>query len=178
MLYNTRSQPLQLKAYGRQVQTMVDQAVAIADRQQRNAMEHRIIEVMKIVSDQRKTSDDVMTKLWNHLAQLSSYRLDVDYPCAIQPIDQRPRPKRLSYPGHRIRLRHYGHMVEQLAQQIEQENDDGRRRPLIRTVATRMRRNLAELRGGAADVQRIAADLHFLTHGVVSTDEVKAALAP
>lgn len=176
MSYNTRRKPILLKAYGREVQTMVEHALSITDRDERQAYAHRIIEAMKIVTDQVRATDEVLIKLWNHLAQMAGYQLDIDYPVEIEQHIAQQRPKRLAYPAQRIRLRHYGHLFETFVLQIEQENDLERRTHLIRLAAARMRRNLAEMRGDVADARRIAHDIEFYTHGAVASEEVMAVL--
>ncbi len=174
--YNTKSTPLILKAYGREVERMVEAAMAIEDRAERTAYAARIIEVMRIVTQQERPTAEVMAKLWNHLAQLSAYRLDIDYPYPIERHAEATRPPRLSYPNHRIRLRHYGHFLETLVARILAEQDPQERAQLICLAAARMKRNLAEMRGDVADVRRVARDLDFFTDGALSIEEVTAAL--
>lgn len=176
MPYNTRRKPILLKAYGREVQTMVEHALTIADRSERQAYAYRIVEAMQIVTDQLRATNEVMVKLWNHLAQMAGYQLDIDYPVEIEPHTAQQRPQRLAYPQKQIRLRHYGHLFETFVQQLEQENDPQQRALLIRLAAARMRRNLAEVRGDVADARRVAHDIEFYTHGAVASEEVVAAL--
>jgi hypothetical protein len=43
-------------------------------------------------------------------------------------------------------------------------------------LAARMQRNLAEVRGGAVEAERLAKDIDFCTEGRISTAEVLRAL--
>lgn len=176
MDYNTQLSPIILKAYGRGVQEMIQQARALETREQRTAMAYRIVEVMKIITQQTRVTQEEQTKLWNHLAQMANYDLDIDYPCEIERHNEQQAPPRLSYPQHRIRLRHYGHLLQEIIEQIAKEEDVDMRKELIRTVASRMKRNLAEMRGDIADVRRLAHDIEFYTDGSVTAQEVEAAL--
>ena len=83
MKYNTNRERLKMQAYGRNVQTMVEQCLAIEDRATRQAFAQRIVTAMAIVSQQSMRSKETATKLWNHLAQISDYQLDIDYPVEI-----------------------------------------------------------------------------------------------
>lgn len=174
--HNTPSSPLLHKAYGRWVQNMVQQALDIEDRDERTTFAHRIVEVMKSVSGQTRPSQEVWVKLWNHLAQMSDHRLDIDYPCAIEPHAEDQRPPRLPYPSHPIRLRHYGALLERLTSETAASDDATHRAAMLRAVVTRMKRNLSELRGGATDVRRAANDIEMLTDAKITAEEVLAAL--
>ena len=83
MEYNTKREPLKMAAYGRNVQTMVEQCLAIADRPTRQAFAQRIVTTMSIVSQQSLRNKENVVKLWNHLAKISDYKLDIDYPVEI-----------------------------------------------------------------------------------------------
>ena len=95
MLYNTQLEPLRMKAYGREVQQMVDHALSLEDRAERQAYAQRIMMVMRTVAQVVNPTQEENEKLWNHLAQLSNYQLDIDYPCAIEPHEEQQRPPRL-----------------------------------------------------------------------------------
>lgn len=176
MAYNTQLEPLILKAYGREVQEMVKQARTLPTCEERTAMAYRIVEVMKIVTQQPRVNEEEHVKLWNHLAQMADYDLDIDYPCEIERHTEQQKPPRLSYPQHAIRLRHYGHLLQSVIEKIAQEEDENVRKKLIRTAASRMRRNLAEVRGDIADVRRLAHDMALYTNGRITAQEVEAAL--
>ena len=49
MLYNTQLEPLRMKAYGREVQQMVDHALSLEDRAERQVYAQRIMMVMRTV---------------------------------------------------------------------------------------------------------------------------------
>lgn len=72
-----------MMAYGRGVQTMVEQCLKIEDRATRQAYAQRIVVAMAAVSQQSLRNRDVLVKLWNHLAQIADYKLDIDYPVQI-----------------------------------------------------------------------------------------------
>lgn len=89
MEYNTNKERLKLQAYGRNVQNLVAECLKIEDRAMRKAYATRIVETMSVVSQQSLKNKENVVKIWNHLAQIADYKLDIDYPCEIQ---NHPRP--------------------------------------------------------------------------------------
>lgn len=83
MEYNTNKERLKMQAYGRNVQTMVEECLKIEDRRKRQAYAQRIVTTMSIVSQQSLRNKENTVKIWNHLAQIADYKLDIDYPVEI-----------------------------------------------------------------------------------------------
>lgn len=83
MEYNTNKERLKMQAYGRNVQNLVKECMKIEDRATRQAYAQRIVETMGVVSQQSLRSRENQIKLWNHLAQIADYQLDIDYPVEI-----------------------------------------------------------------------------------------------
>ena len=59
---------------------------------------------------------------------------------------------------------------------LVEETDAEERARLLRRLAARMQRNLAEVRGGTVEAERLAKDIDFCTEGRISTTEVLRAL--
>ena len=175
--YNTSCEPLKMPEYGRLVLQMVEFAMTIPEREARTAYAHKIIRVMGGMNPQMKHIPDYQLKLWDHLAYLSDYKLDIDYPVEIRPYGEESHPNRLSYPGNKIKLRHYGHLVEQLLDRLSEDLAPAERETLILQIAARMRRNLVDWKGDSADDERIARDIAYYTHSKVEKEEVMDLLA-
>lgn len=170
--YNTTEEHLRLPAYGRMVQNMVNEAIQIEDPQERQAKAETIVRVMGTLVPEIKVSPNYKQTLWNHLAYMSNYQLDVQYPCDIEKEDQTLKPHKLSYPGHRIRFRHYGHLVEEALNTLKTITDDEpRRQQLIRLAALRMKRNLADWKGDGIEDDKVARDIALYTDGTVTVEE-------
>ena len=155
--YNTQLPPLRLRAYGREVQEMVERALAMTDREERTRYAHQIVQVMKMVAAKTKSGIDNEVQIWNHLARIADYRLDIDFPCEIEPHTEAVRPGRLAYPDHRLRMKNYGKLVEQLFRRIE-------------------RTTLAAARNGHPDQRRIVRDIVVGVNGALTESEVADAL--
>ena len=116
MEYNTQQRKLPLPEYGRSVQHMVDHALTIEDRDERQRCARTIVNIMGGMFPALRDSADFNRRLWDHLAIMSDFQLDIDYPVEVVKRESlEVKPDRLSYPQGHIRFRHYGHFVEELA---------------------------------------------------------------
>ena len=178
MTYNTEEKPLRLQKYGRLVQNLVERVCAVENRRQRQAMAERVVKLMVTLNPQMRAQPGYMQTAWNHLAALSGYRLDIDYPCVIETPEEAHAPRKLAYPGHRIRFRHYGHLLEEALRRLSvMERNAPGRASLIKMTGTRMRTVLSEWRGDTVGNDRIAADMELYTDGRVGRQEALRLLA-
>ena len=73
MLYNTQLEPLRMKAYGREVQQMVDHALSLEDRAERQAYAQRIMVVMKAVAQiPNPTQEENCGTIWHNYRTINS----------------------------------------------------------------------------------------------------------
>jgi len=113
--YNTERQKLHIPEYGRHFQKMVDHAVAIEDREERNKEAKAIISVMGNLQPHLRDVPDFQHKLWDQLFIMSDFRLDVDSPFPItskEVLQQRPEP--LGYPQNHPKYRFYGNNIKRM----------------------------------------------------------------
>ena len=167
MDYNTQRPRLVLPEYGRLVQNMVDYAVGLTDRAQRQALAETIVNVMAGFFPAGRSQPDFRHKLWDHLALMSGYRLDVDYPYPVTPKQADTAPKRLPYPQSRIKYRHYGLLIEELTRKLKEMPEGEERRQLALLVAGQMKRSLSEWNKDALNDRKIVDDLARYTDGAV-----------
>lgn len=113
--YNTERAKLHIPEYGRHFQKMVDQAVAIEDREERNKVAKAIISVMGNLQPHLRDVPDFQHKLWDQLFIMSDFKLDVDSPFPItskEVLQQRPEP--LDYPQNHPKYRFYGNNIKRM----------------------------------------------------------------
>ena len=67
MEYNSVRKDLIIPEYGRNIQKMVDFALSIEDREERNTIVRAIISVMGQLFPQLRDIEDFKHKLWDHL---------------------------------------------------------------------------------------------------------------
>ena len=83
MQYNTQQKRMPLPEYGRSIQNMVDHALTIEDRAERQRCANTIINIMGNMFPHLRDVPDFKHKLWDHLAIMSDFKLDIDYPYEI-----------------------------------------------------------------------------------------------
>lgn len=169
--YNTQREKLIMPEYGREVQSMIDYAVTLEDRDERQRCANAIVAIMERMFPQAAGTADFQQKLWNHLAIMSGFRLDIDYPCDISQagkIAEKPAP--VEYPMKKIPVKHYGYMMFELFDKLKTMEDGPERDELIRITANQMKRNLRQWSNGSADDEKVASDLAAYTGGRVQLD--------
>ncbi len=141
--YNTEKPHLTMPEYGRAVQDMVAHCMAIEDRQERQACAQRIVGVMANIGQEKLGNPETQARLWNHLALISDFRLDIDYPVDIIPrTGGHTRPAPMPLPQQRIRHRHYGYIVEEALSILTNMPEGEKRNALVCQTANRMKQNL------------------------------------
>lgn len=141
MKYNTQEKNLPMPEYGRAVQKMVDHAVAIEDRAERQRCANTIIDVMGNMFPQLRDIPDFNHKLWDHLAVMADFKLDIDFPYEqVKPEVLHPTPQRVPYPKGGIRYLHYGRCVEEMINEACKMPEGEERNQLLRLVAAQMKK--------------------------------------
>ena len=72
-----------LPEYGRNIQNMVDYCVTIQDREERKRCANTIINIMGNMFPHLRDVNDFKHILWDHLAIMADFKLDIDYPYEI-----------------------------------------------------------------------------------------------
>ncbi|MBR7048632.1 MAG: DUF4290 domain-containing protein [Prevotella sp.] len=168
--YNTQREKLILPEYGREVQKMVDHAITIEDRAERQRCAETIVEIMGKMLPQN-SNEDHEQMLWDHLALMSGFKLDIDYPYDVtQALKIASKPDPLGYPMTKIPVRHYGKMMFEVFEQLKTMPEGPERDELARITANQMKRSLVLWSHGSADDEKVASDLARYTDGVIQLD--------
>lgn len=169
--YNTQREKLVLPEYGREVQSMVDYAVALPTKAERQSCANAIIAIMRRMFSQSADAEGFERKLWDHLAMMSNFKLDIDFPFDVteaQTILSKPEP--MTYPMNNIPVRHYGKMMFELFDKLKTMPEGPDRDALVRMVANQMKRDLMVWGHGSSDDEKVASDLAYFTDGKVQLD--------
>ncbi len=169
--YNTTRDKLVLPEYGREIQKMVDYAVALPDRNERQRCAETIVAVMDRMLPHNRVNADYKRKLWDHLAIMSGFKLDIDYPYDVSgaaKIAAKPEP--MQYPMNRIPVRHYGHMVFLLLDRLKAMAPGAERDALALATAEQMKRDLVQWNHGSNNDERVLSDMARFTDGVIQLD--------
>lgn len=174
MQYNTQQKKMAMPEYGRSIQNMVDHALTIEDRAERQRCANTIINIMGGMFPQLRDVPDFKHKLWDHLAIMSDFKLDIDYPFEIVRQDKLDsKPEALPYSNTRIRYRHYGRTLEVLIQKAIEMPEGDEKMNLVALICNHMKKDYMTWNKDTVDDQKIAEDLYELSEGKLQmTDEI------
>lgn len=172
MEYNTQQRRLPLPEYGRSVQNMVDHCLTIEDREERQLCANTIVNIMGGMFPALKDVADFKRKLWDHLAIMSDFKLDIDYPYEIVKKENLEiKPDRVPYPQHNFRYRHYGRFIQDLIQIAEGYEEGEERRQLYQLIVNHMKKDYLNWNKDGVDNQKILDDLCELSDGKIRLTE-------
>lgn len=169
MDYNTQRKKLFLPEYGRNVQQMVDYAMTIEDRDQRNLVARSIIAVMGTLMPQLRDQADFKHKLWDHLAIMSDFKLDIDspYPTPLrEKLQEKPRP--VPYAPSTLRHKHYGRVLESMIKTVAAMEDGEEKDYLVLAIANQMKKSYIAWNKDSVTDDLILRDLGDFSKGKLS----------
>ena len=121
---------------------MVDHIMTIENREERTRAAKTIIDVMGNLYPHLRDVPDFRHKLWDHLAIMSEFKLDIETPYPLPSLEKiHEKPERLKYSSNRIRYRHYGKMTEKLIDKIQELEDPDQKRALTVLTANHMKKS-------------------------------------
>ena len=169
--YNTSRSKLVFPEYGRHVQEMVAYAMTIEDREERNRAARAIIAIMGTLNPHLRDVNDFKHKLWDHLAVMSDFKLDIDSPYPTpEPSHFQTKPETVPYPQQSIRQKHYGKIVEEMLAKVAEVTDPRARELLIVGIANQMKKSYLVWNRDTVTDEEIFRDLHELSGGTVTVD--------
>ena len=134
--YNTTRNRLILKAYGRNVQKLVEAMGTIEEKAERTLHAQGILKLMAILDANNKHSVESIQKRWDNLFIIADYALDVDSPYPTPekaPLHQ--NRQRLAYTKQPVKFRNYGRNVERLVQKaVSIENPEEQEKMVVGIV--------------------------------------------
>lgn len=164
--YNTKMKDLVLPEYGRNIQKMVDHLATIEDRTIRNKAAKTIISVMGNMNPHLRDISDFKHKLWDHLALMSDFTLDIDSPFPTPEKETLlSKPKPVPYIKNRIKYLHYGRVVELIIEKACSIEDQEEKEYLITLIANHMKKSYLIWNLNVAHDSVILKDLEEMSHG-------------
>jgi len=170
--YNTAQKRLAMPDYGRNIQNMVDYCITVPNREERNRCANAIITIMGNLFPHLRDVNDFKHILWDHLAIMSDFKLDVDYPYEIiKKENLYKRPPRIAYNDSRIAYRHYGKTLEQMILKANKMENSEEKDTLINMLANFMKKSFVIWNKDSVDDRKILKDLTELSMGKIVVDE-------
>ena len=166
--YNTERNELIIPEYGRHIQKMVEQAMKIADRTERNNTAKAIIAVMGNMNPHLRDVPDFQHKLWDQLFKMSDFQIDVDSPLRSQHGSPPPRTHsdcpRLK---HRMKYRFYGNNILKMIQICVGWEEGELKEALKFSIANHMKKCFLTWNKEGVEDSIIFAHLYELSNGKI-----------
>ena len=162
---------MELPEYGRSVQNMVDHALTIEDREERQRCANTIINIMGGMFPHLRDVPDFKHKLWDHLAAMADFKLDIDYPYEVSSAEAlHPTPQRIEYPQGNIRYLHYGRCVQEMIQKACEMPEGEERMQLLRLIAAQMKKEYILWNKENVEDRKIFEDIYEYSNGQIRLD--------
>ncbi len=167
MDYNTNRKKMALPEYGRNIQNMVDYLLTIEDREKRNKSAKTVIDVMGNLFPHLRDVQEFKHKLWDHLAIMADFKLDIDYPYDLpSPDSLLEKPNRVPYNQHFIKYKHYGRTMELMIKEADKFEGE-EREIMITQLANHMKKSYLSWNKDAVEDDKIFGDLEELSEGTL-----------
>jgi len=176
--YNSQRTKLIIPEYGRHLQKLIDEAVDVKDREERNKLARYIISVMGTLQPHLRDVPDFQHKLWDQLFIMSDFRLDVDSP---YPTPSREllnlKPDRLSYPQNFPKYRFYGNNITYMIDVANKWEEGEMKTTLIRVIANHMKKSYLSWNKDSVKDEVIFEHLYELSKGKINLLETREELS-
>ena len=169
--YNTQREHLKMPEYGREIYNMIKHAISIPSKEERQKCAETIIRIMDRMFPENRSNEQYEQKLWDHLAIMSDFKLDIDYPYDVSEaakINTKPEP--IEYPMTHIKVKHYGKMMFKIFDTLKSMEPGPERDRLAAMTANQMKINLMQWSHGSSDDEKVVSDLAKFTDGVIQLD--------
>jgi hypothetical protein len=171
MDYNSKRKKMPLPEYGRNIQNMVDYLMTIEDREKRNRAAQTVIDVMGNLNPHLRDVADFKHKLWDHLAIMADFKLDIDYPYTPpSPTLLTETPKRVAYNQNTIKYRHYGINMEEMIEEACKFEEGEQKEVLVKLLADHMKKSYLTWNKNSVEDEKILKDLNILSQGRLNRD--------
>jgi len=142
MKYNTARDHLVLPEYGRNVQKMVDHAITIQNKEERNKCVKTIIDFMGQMNPQLRDLKEFNHKLWDDLFIISKFQLEADSPYPLpEPKKLDERPEKMPYPKNKIKFPFYGAALENMIRYAVNQNEGRDKEIMTGMIANHMKKS-------------------------------------
>ena len=176
--YNTERTKLIIPEYGRHVHQMIDQAVALKDKDERNKMAKAIIGVMGNLNPHLRDVPDFKHKLWAQLFIMSNFELDADSPFEkpSKEVYVNAKPNKLEYPQSFPKYRFYGNNIKKMIDIAMSWEEGDLKDKLIANIANHMKKCFLNWNKDTGEDKVIFDHLADLSNGTLKVPESKLPL--
>jgi len=170
--YNTQRKRMALPEYGRNVQKMVDHIKTIENREERNRAARTIIQIMGNLNPHLRDEGDFKHKLWDHLALIADFELDIDPPYPpLEPTSLNEKPNQIPYRQEDIRYLHYGRIIEMMIDAASKMKDGEEKEYLTTLIVNQMKKAYVTWNRNQVADEVIISDMIMLSGGRLKMTE-------
>jgi hypothetical protein len=172
MKYRVSDTPLRLRAYGRNVQSMIEYAKSLERKEDRTRIAEEIVRIMVCLDPDIKENPDYEQQLWDHLFMIAEYDFDIDAPYPVPPKEDKPQfhGERMNYPEVKPRYRQYGKNVENMVQKAAEMPEGPAKTEYLNLIANIMKQFLANIDRENTPDTAIAEHIRDMSNGQVTLD--------
>lgn len=142
--------------------------MTLEDKAERTRCAYSIVNTMGILFPEMVANDPEKHTFWDHLAVMSDYKLDIDWPFEVihaDSLDSKPEPVPMFDQVSNFE-RQYGRVIEQMALVAADMEDSPDKDAFIELLANQMKKVMTEANEDVDD-RRIFDDLAVLSKGKI-----------
>lgn len=141
MEYKSSLNKLILPEYGRNVQKLVENAVQIEDKSERDKYVEKIITLMGRMYPYLRDLRDFKHKLWDHLVIMSNFKLEVDSPYPKPDSNTfSEEPEKIPYRSKNFKYKHFGRNITDMLNYAADLKDKEEKELLTALLANHMKK--------------------------------------
>lgn len=161
-----------LPEYGRNVQKMVDHIKTIQDRDERNRAAKTLIQIMGNLNPHLRDEGDFRHKLWDHLALIANFELDIDPPYPVPEATKFiEKPNLIPYRQGDIRYLHYGRIIELMIEAAIEMDEGDQKEYLTTLIVNQMKKSYITWNRSQVSDEVIIGDVKTLSKGRLKITE-------
>ncbi len=166
--YNGDRSHLIIPEYGRHIQKLVNNCIALEDVEERNKMAKAIVDVMGNLQPHLRDVPDFKHKLWDQLFIMSEFKLDVESPYT-KPLKEvlQAKPEPLPYPKSASKYRFYGNNIQTMIDTALTWEEGDAREALYFAIANHMKKCYLNWNKDTVDDEVIFKHLMDLSKGSI-----------
>ena len=158
--------------YGRNVQKMVDHVKTIEDREEKNRAARTIIQIMGNLNPHLRDEGDFKHKLWDHLALIADFELDIDAPYPPpEKTKLTEKPNQIPYRQDDIRYLHYGRIIEMMIDTASKMKDGEEKEYITTLIVNQMKKAYVTWNRNQVADEVIISDMTMLSGGKLKMTE-------
>lgn len=170
MKYNTQLTKLILPEYGRNIHNMVNYCVKLEDKEERTQCANSLIDIMGNMFPHLRNVNDFKHILWDHLAIMSDFKLDIDYPYEIIKKEELiAHPNKIEYSRPTMKYRHYGKTLERMIDVAVDMPEGEEKEQFLHLLISQMKKSYTQW-NREVDDEAILEDLYELSDGKIKLD--------